>query len=272
MKRSNLKYLLITALIICCLIATLWYLKNKQQPQPSADKVPETKAVALSDYLPSHQQSELVIHTNFTLVYSEKDEQARWVAYQLTRAEVEVNTQRSENFREDPLILTGSASLEDYRGSGYDRGHLAPAGDMGFTPKAMSESFYLSNISPQDPEFNRGIWRELEEKTRKWAVADGSLYIVTGPVLKDRRRKSIGANKVTVPARFYKVLLDYQPPKRIRAIAFLMSNKGSNKPLQTFAVSIDAVEEATGLDFFPALADDVETPLESAIRLQGWLN
>lgn len=270
MKKSNFKYILITVLIIFCLVALLLYLKTKQQLP--LDKAPETTTTVILDYLPAHQKNELIIHTNFTLVYSEKDEQAFWVAYELTREEVLVNTERSEDFRQDSLILTGSASPDDYRGSGYDRGHLAPAGDMGFTAKAMSESFYMSNISPQVPDFNRGIWRELEEETRSWVLADGSLYIVTGPVLKGRRRKTIGENEVTVPSGFYKVLLDYQHPERAKGIAFLMPNKASSKPLQSFVVSIDAVEEATGLDFFPELPDDVEASLESAVRLQDWFN
>lgn len=265
MARSNTKFQLITLLIVAGLLLLLFYLKHNQ----GSLYTPAGRTVSF-DYLPASSGKQIIRHAHFTLAYSEQYEQAVWVAYELTRAEVLQNRERSENFREDPLVISGSASPDDYRRSGFDRGHLAPAGDMGFSEQAMSESFYMSNISPQVPAFNRGIWKDLEENVRKWAVEEGSLYVVTGPVLDGSRRK-IGANKVTVPSYFYKVLLDYRGPE-IKAVGFLFPNKGSKKKLQSFAIAIDEVEKLTEIDFFSALPDSLEEALESEILLRGWFD
>ncbi|SDL45653.1 endonuclease G [Catalinimonas alkaloidigena] len=211
---------------------------------------------------------QIVRYTGYTLSYSEADEQAAWVAYQLTKSEVRGKVERTDNFREDDQIKTGSAAASDYRNSGYDRGHMAPAGDMKWSKKAMSETFYYSNMSPQAPAFNRGIWNELEQKVRNWAEKEGDLYIVTGPVLEPGLKK-IGTNGVSVPRFYYKVVLDARGPE-LKAIAFLLPNRGSQKELSSFVVSIDSVEQRTGLDFFPQLPDDLEVALESSTSLQGW--
>ncbi len=258
MPRRNHRYLILSVLIVVGLILLLLYLKREQDKAPADISLP-----ASLDYLPAASLP-VIRHTHFMLAYSEENKQALWVAYELTRQEIVQQTaERSDNFREDTLIATGTASPDDYRRSGYDRGHLAPAGDMGFDAQAMSESFYMSNISPQVPAFNRGIWKDLEEDVRQWALQDGSLYVVTGPVFAGSSRK-IGEHQVTVPTAFYKVLLSYHPP-RIRAFAFLIPNQGTEQPVLTFAVTIDAVEETTGIDFFPALPDELENELESTI-------
>ena len=123
-------------------------------------------------------------YTGFDLGYNEQYEQASWVVYVITREEVESGqVDRTDNFRPDTSISTGSAELKDYRGSGFDRGHLAPAGDMKWDRTAMSESFLMSNMSPQEPSFNRGIWKRLEEQVRNWAIEKDSLFVITGPVL-----------------------------------------------------------------------------------------
>ncbi|MGB3586200.1 MAG: DNA/RNA non-specific endonuclease, partial [Tunicatimonas sp.] len=157
-----------------------------------------------------------------------------------------------------------------YRRSGYDRGHLAPAGDMGFSEEAMSESFFMSNMSPQNRKFNRDVWRELEEDVRGWALANGSLYVVTGPVFGSDPKK-IGENGVSVPDYYYKVLLDYREPE-IKAIGFLLPNENTSKPPQAFVESIDNVEAYTGIDFFPELPDELEAELESRSSTGRWFD
>ena len=137
---------------------------------------------------------------------------------------------RSDNFRADPEVRTGSASDADYRRSGYDRGHLAPAADMGWSSQTMSESFYYSNMSPQVPEFNRGIWKRLEEQVRNWAVELDTIYVVTGPVLSGNM-SAIGLNKVTVPNYYYKAVL-YLHDNDSRMIGFIMPNGSSKDELR----------------------------------------
>ncbi len=214
--------------------------------------------------------AEIVRHTGFVLKYSEEHEQAEWVAYLLTLSEVEAEDfQRTDNFRVDPQISTGSATLDGYRGSGYDRGHFAPAGDFRWSSSAMSDTFFLSNMSPQSPSFNRGVWKKLENRVRTWALENDEIYVVTGPVLADGPFETIGPNEVAVPKRYYKVILDYKEPE-IKAIAFILPNKRSTEALSSFAVTIDEVERITGLDFFHLLPDDIEELLESSLNRVLW--
>jgi endonuclease G len=158
--------------------------------------------------------------TGFDLSYNETHEQANWVMYILTREELEGSVERSDDFRQDKKIPTGSASLADYRKSGYDRGHLAPAADMKWSEEAMSESFLMSNMSPQKPYFNRGIWKKLEEHVREIGRENDSVLVITGPVFKDIL-DSIGENEVSVPGYYFKLLLDLSWPDN-KAVAYLM--------------------------------------------------
>ena len=145
-------------------------------------------------FLPSEVNGSQVYHyKNYSLSYNEDYEQADWVAYILTRDELRQPwSERVDNFRPDPAIRAGSASPNDYRGSGYDRGHMVPAADMAFDAAAKDEPILMSNISPQSRNFNQGIWRELEELTRDWAKKFGRLYVVSGPVLSEDPKGYIG--------------------------------------------------------------------------------
>ena len=212
---------------------------------------------------------QIVDRRGYALGFSRRHKQPLWVAYKLTAGEVTNNAVgRAESFEFDPAIVGGSATLEDYRRSGFDRGHLAPAADMKWDPVAMRESFYLSNVSPQVNAFNSGIWKRLEEWCRGLAVRRGSLFIVTGPIFpEDEEHVTIGKSKVTVPHFFYKVVYDETPPGRM--IGFIVPNK-AGKNIYKFAVSVDDVEEATGLDFFSELPNDVESRLESECNPNKW--
>ena len=123
-------------------------------------------------------------------------------------------------------------------------------------------------MSPQEPSFNRGIWKKLEDQVRDWASANKKLYVVTGPVL-NKNFKTIGDNKVSVPEYYYKIVLDVEKPG-IKAIAFLMKNEKSNASLDSFTVTIDRIESLTGLDFFPSIPDEMETELESTNATSLW--
>lgn len=210
----------------------------------------------------------IVMHLGYTLSYNEKHEQANWVAYELTAKETTKVAERSNDFRPDGAVRTGSATNDDYQGSGYDRGHLAPAADMGWSNQAMEESFFYSNMSPQVPSFNRGIWKKLEEQVRQWAIDNKKIYVVTGPILEDNL-PTVGPNKVSVPRYYYKVILDYTEPE-LKGIGFVLPNASSTLPLQSFAVPIDSVERKTGINFFSALPDEQEQTIEKTICLSCW--
>lgn len=213
-----------------------------------------------------HEQ--IIHHTGYTLSYNEKHEQANWVAYELTREETVKAFERSNKFMVDPKVSTGSASDADYAASGYDRGHLAPAGDMSWSSVSMTESFYYSNMSPQVPAFNRGIWKSLETLVRSWAGEYGDIYIATGPVLKEGLQQ-IGPDGVSVPTHYYKVILDYRSDVH-RAIGFILPNAASHASLESFAVSVDSVEKVTDLNFFDALPDASENQLEQELCISCW--
>lgn len=211
----------------------------------------------------------IVDREGFALGYIEYHEQPAWVIYKLTQTEVQAKVaKRTNRFREDPEIPTGSATNADYRKSGYDRGHLAPAADMAFSVQTMADSFFFSNMSPQVPAFNRGIWKRLEEQVRKFALQEGEIMVVTGPVLPKEKSITIGNNKVTVPDRYYKVVYDLTPPQKM--IGFIIPNSGSTRPLQDFAVTVDAIEKETGLDFFSLVSRQEQDRLESTITLDAW--
>ncbi|GAB3881013.1 DNA/RNA non-specific endonuclease [Spirosoma agri] len=209
---------------------------------------------------------ELIRHEGYTLSYRDEFKDAQWVAYPLLDYETTGDADRkNEQFKPDPAVSEGTALPADYTRSGYDRGHLAPAGDFKYSQRMMRETFLMSNITPQTPDFNRGIWKELEELIRTWAVRDNGLYVITGPVLKAGLPTIGKANEVSVPQKFYKVILYCNKPA-IRMIGFLLDNEASTSSLKQFVVPVDQIEQLTGLDFFPKLPDDLERKLESKGR------
>ena len=213
-----------------------------------------------SDFIPTNN-GELVHHTYYSLSYSEQHEQAEWVFYEIKKERILGLVSRKNNFRSDNTVSTNSATLSDYKGSGFDRGHLAPAHDFSFNKDAMSESFYMSNMSPQNPSFNRGIWVELESLVRSWGSVS-SIYVVTGPILVDCST-TIGTNNVCVPESYYKVIYD---PSEKKMIAFVLLNEKGEYKLSHYVTSVDYVESITGIDFFPILEDNLEEELESEIH------
>ncbi|HNW49963.1 MAG TPA: DNA/RNA non-specific endonuclease [Prolixibacteraceae bacterium] len=214
-------------------------------------------------------RSELVAHTYYVLNYSEENEQADWVFYRLTPDFILSDLDRTEDFREDPQVPTGSATLADYKGSGYDRGHLCPAADMKLNDTSISESFFLSNMSPQNASFNRGIWSKLESLVRDYCLVEDTLYIATGPVFKNDRG-TIGNDSVTVPGYFYKAI--YDPTGDKKMIAFVLPNEKRSDDLSAFVISVDSLELLTGIDFFPGLPDDLENKLEKQSDITLWNN
>lgn len=175
-------------------------------------------------------------------------------------------TRRSDEFAPDPLILNGP-QLEDYRGSGYDRGHLAPAADMKWSRQAMTECFYLSNMVPQDRGNNGGIWNEIENTVRGFACAEGSVFVVTGPVTPDPPVLSIGKGRVAVPTELWKVVYDETPPEKM--IGFIVPNRNVKGKPRDFACSVAEVERRTGLEFFKKLPADKQA-LKRTFDASDW--
>ena len=226
---------------------------------------------------------EVVYHLAYALVYAEPYEQAKWVAHIILPDVVNGNEGRTNDFRPDEKIKTGSAVETDYflripitdstfkyDGFGYDRGHLAPSADFRYSKKALSESYLYSNMSPQVAKLNRGRWAELEDVVRQYVVRNKTqVYVVTGPVLRPGLPKiERGTNKVSIPEFYFKVALD---ETNQRAIGFIMPNKDCEYPVMSYACSIDSIETVTGIDFFASLPDDKEQMLESKFDVNKWV-
>lgn len=285
-KRPEVIYLILSISVILVLLFILWrlYYLQREQPLP-ADRPTVPEPAGLAEALEeleklrkrrdfawpvatAHDELQLLEYSAFSLGYHELHEQAAWVAYLLPREHTLNMHERRNNFRTDPGLPTGSASPADYTRTGYDRGHLAPAADFDYDRKALSESFLMTNISPQLPAFNRGGWKELEEQVRKWATEYDSLHIITGPVLRPGLKK-IGQNGVSVPEKFYKIILDSRQAE-IKVIGFLMPNEKITRGPWPFVVTVDSIERVTGLNFFPQLPDILEDSLESMIQTTYW--
>lgn len=225
-----------------------------------------------------------ILHSAMALEYAEEHEQARWVAHIILPDIITGSVGRTNDFRPDPLVATGSAveadyflkylkpdSTYDYDGFGYDRGHLAPSADFRWSERALSESYFYSNMSPQIDVFNREGWAELESLIRGYVFRNpgSQLFVVTGPILREGLPViERGVNKVSIPEYFYKVVLDRE---KGTGIGFIIPHRQINAPLETFAVSIDEVEQRTGLDFFNLLPEPEEAALESRLEKSAWI-
>lgn len=204
-------------------------------------------------------------YSGFSLCFRNSYKDAEWVSYTLTQEKLIKNARRTNKFTEDKNISTGSAKLSDYKASGYDRGHLAPAADMAWSEQSENESFLMSNMTPQVPQFNRGIWKEIEAQVRKYAQSLDFLIVATGPVLEKQPEeyKSIGQSKVRVPEYFYKVLLAKDKSGNWQSIGFIIPNEKSEHDIFSYKVCVNEVEERTSIDFFSALEDSIEEEVES---------
>lgn len=218
------------------------------------------------NYLPTSTTNAIYKHTTYTLSYSEEHEQAEWIAYFLDKEDVKYVNYERPFFEVDKNVKTGSAHWRNYKNSGYNKGHLLPAGDRRKSYQEYEETFLTSNISPQKYHFNSGVWNRLEQKVRYWAEKYDGIYVVTAGVLTDNLH-TIGYEKVAVPEYFYKVLLTEDKKKMI---GFLVPHKKSNKPLYQFVVAVDEIEKMTELDFFPDLEDTIENNLEATSDYKDW--
>ncbi len=212
------------------------------------------------DFYPTSTTGVVIQHPYFALSYSEEHEQAEWVAYKLTSFPMGVGNYERPYFNEDPKVKTRSAHWRNYKNSGYDKGHLCPAGDMKFSKEAFESTFLTSNVSPQLPQFNSGIWNRLEQKVRYWSQKYTTLYVVTGGVLTSDLL-NIGFENVAVPNYFYKIVF-IPTDKNPMMVGFLIPHKEASNSIFDFVVSVDEIERVTGIDFFPTLEDELEEKLE----------
>ncbi|NDV60094.1 DNA/RNA non-specific endonuclease [Bacteroides sp. 519] len=261
-----IKGIIIIILLIAASCSLLYLERSAYTPETNPD-IRTIKDLHIPHSVARHDE-QIIQHTGFTVSYSEKHRQPYWVSYELTADKTRGEHKRTNQFVYDPQVNGASAHTSDYSRSGYDRGHMAPAGDMKWSKQAMNECFYLSNICPQHPDLNHQSWNVLENRARNWAVSDSAIIIICGPIIHDTCRK-IGTNKVSVPDGFFKVILSpyVSPPQ---AIGFLFKNKKSVDDLRNYAVPVDSVEVVTGLDFFHQLPDSIEAAIEAEVNIGYW--
>lgn len=219
--------------------------------------------------IPEGMTNDVYAYTGFTVYFNKDTHLLNCTVYELTREESQGDLPRDDNFHQDAAV-DGCATLDDYKFSGYDRGHMVPAGDMKWDERAMNDCFSLANMIPQKKALNSGAWNKLEQKVRDWAARDSALIVITGPIVsRDDLGVTIGESGVVVPGKIFKVVLaPYVTP--MRAIAFIYPNEKAKGGLDKHVASVDEVEQATGMDFFSALPDDVEDAVESVSDLNRW--
>lgn len=245
-SRNNNKVIYTVLLLVC--VVGFWFFENFYTPDTYSANADSGKRTEIAEvFLPSSTTGAVVHHEHFMLSYNEPYEQAEWVAYMLKKEHMTYDERKRPYFIEDPKVRTKSADWRNYKRSGYDRGHLLPAGDRRFSEQAYNETFYTSNISPQNRDFNAGVWNRLEMLIRQWAKRYGSIFVVTGGVL-ESGLKEIGTEDVAVPKYYYKIVAKGEG-KNMNVAAFLMEGKESSKALKKFAVSVDEIERRTGIDF-----------------------
>jgi len=275
-QTNSKKQLTLLIILIICGIVTTYQTTNSKEKATGTEQIetivqnlPLNSDIYIKQTTAPATPEILLQRTGYLVSYNSNTRIANWVAWKLTPERLKENTERINNFRPDPdLPKSKAVTTQDYKGSGWDRGHLCPAGDNKWSRQAMIESFYMTNICPQHHNLNRGDWNELEQKCRKWVKKDSCLYIVAGPIFYDRKPQTIGEHKVAVPDAFFKVILSLH--KRPKAIGFIYKNNEGNNPLDSYVNTVDEVERITGIDFFPALPDDIEKAVEASYNLKDW--
>ncbi len=216
-----------------------------------------------SDFLPKGPCPEVVSYRYFKLCYSPKHRQALWTAHWLTINSITGSAKRKNNYRADYEIIN-PVNSNDYRGTGFDRGHLVPAADMKLNQKAMDETFFMTNMSPQKPDFNRKIWANLERKLRSMVQEKGNAFVVTAPILsKEDSPYDRIPSGVSIPQRYYKTIYF---PRTKEMFGYLLQNRGyENYDLNDFRVPVEILEQITGFDFYSELPDELEESLEAEV-------
>ncbi len=258
----------IIAIVIVLAIFSIDFVLNEREAETHYGIGSEVKSDTNEYFLPTSTTGQVIHHDGYSLSYHEAHEQAEWVAYELKRAHLSNTNFKRPYFEIDKAVRTGAAHWRNYKNSGYDRGHLCPAADRKYSQEAHDETFLTSNISPQIPEFNAGIWNTLEQKVRYWARKYDGVFVVTGGIL-TKDLNGIGKEEVSVPDYFYKVLIDRNSGPT-KMIAFLIPHRNSDRPLYEFVVSVDTIESLTGIDFFAALDDQLENQLEASDSYKNW--
>lgn len=212
--------------------------------------------------LPAYgEEEDIVVHLGYTASYNHTTLTPNWVAWELTAEELSDAYDFNCPFSRDPNVDNPKASREDYANSGWDKGHMAPRADMKWSAQALEESYYFTNVCPQDHEMNSQAWRKIEELTRRLAKRYGSVYVVCGPVQSTGRYGTIGKAGVQVPDAFFKALA-VQTHGGFVTVGFLVENNKQDGSPKRYAVTVDSVEAVIGRNLFPSLPEEAEASFD----------
>lgn len=286
--RKKIKYGTLSALIIGALSAGGYYANGgsvvnskpasetilvSSRTEGDGSKDIPTVPTGIDYSLPALRKNsgEQILHrTAMTISYNKETRTPNWVAYLLQKADMDGNLGREREFYQDfEIEKSNRVSTYDYSHSGYDRGHMAPAGDFNNDKQAKKETFYMTNICPQNHELNGNSWNTLEKQCRYWANREGGIYSVVGPIYLSKNPKTIGDHKVAVPDKFFRCILSLKKGKE-KAVGFIYDNNSTRQRISRAACSVDEVEKLTGLNFFDALDDKLENRLEASFNLNDW--
>lgn len=241
----------------------------------ATDATDVSDADALLPAMPTKWDSKVknvVRHKYFSLLYDTRHNTPAWVAWKLTAEHSHGNQERSQKFWADPKIPRQyRVDFYDYRAE-WDRGHMCPAGDNKWDQEAMYECFYMSNMCPQDHILNTESWEKLESACRRWARAEGEIYIVCGPIYENRRHRQIGVNhKVDVPEGFFKAVVSLRKGKE-KAIAFYFTNDAREQPYRDIATTVDEIEKKCGFNLFAGIDKTLQDRIEATADIKAWKN
>ena len=237
-------------------------------------EVVDKKAAFVVHYAPDNYGDSRL---NYSLEYNYASHHSRWIAFTFYDKTAERNTSRPnlDPFNPDPKLAEWTDNFSDYRGSGYDRGHIMASADRLYSRTANEQTFYYSNITPQVNSFNAGIWLELEGAVRAWGRSNtfrDTLYVVKGGTIRDDQvTGTIGESKIVVPKYNYMAILS-KKADTYKSIAFWFENKKYPEPyvLKNHAMSVEELEELTGIDFFHNLPDEIESVVEKQKNISDW--
>lgn len=272
MKKSSKTY--IAAAVLAVLGAGYYFVENNREGDAEPEPVEVVTSTAAADGLeiPAPADGRIVQHGAYVTSYNLETLIPEWVAYELTADEASGKRDRDGvEFKKDPSLKgVTQAMREDYSGSGWTKGHMMPAADAATSSTDFTETFYFTNICPQNEVLNAGDWQYLEKRVRAWAKRYGSIYVVTGPIIGKNKYGTIGDRDVVIPDSFYKALLVRRSDGSYSSIAFVMDNDDERYYLKDCYMSVNDLENLTGLDFFPGLDDRIEDKVEGTVKRSDW--
>ena len=265
--KKNQKSILSAVVLVLVFAAWLLYQRAGNVSSPLVSPVDTEEHLELPAQNPTDH---IVRYQGFISSYNTETLIPDWVAYELTAEETTGDASRMDKTFGMDLSFRGKQAMrEDYANSGWTKGHMAPAADFFWDDDALSETFYFMNICPQKEQLNNKDWQYLEKQVRAWAKKYGKVWVVSGPIIGDNIYGTIGKDHVVVPDAFFKAVMVHDG-RRYQSIAFIMGNDAERYWLYDCALSIDELEARTGIDFYPALPDDIEDNAESGYDFSVW--